>query len=367
MVSRLTNGSQKAQSKLKHPQLLELRELLAAAVECAEAKRHPWSHADTARLIQERFSVTLSPRSIPRVLHRMSDACLHGSGLSVFRNDFFALYKGDACKVVDLLPDNSVDCIVTSPPYYGQRDYQVPGQIGLERHPQEYIDRLMDLFRRVKRLLKPTGSLWVNLGDTYWSGKGRPCGPDKKQRNRRFLRPQDRSGPRPLCAPKQQLLIPHRFAIAMQDDGWIVRNDNVWYKENPTPDPARDRSASAHEYMFHFVQQRRYFYNFDAVAVPSDGDQHVKSPPSVWTLRSKPSFKKHIAVFPESLVRIPVLATLPPGGVILDPFCGSGTALGYAVGLGDGRRAIGIDISESALAEATALMEAIRPVLPDRT
>ena len=273
-----------------------------------------------------------------------------------FESPRLTLYRGDSERVLESLPDASVDCIVTSPPYYGQRDYGVRNQIGLEKHPQQYIDRLVAVFRAAKRVLKPTGSLWVNIGDTYWSGKGMPHGPDKKQKNRRFMRPQDHSGPKPLCRPKQLLLIPHRLAIAMQEDDWIVRNDNVWFKVNPTPDPAEDRSAAAHEYMFHFVRQRRYRYNFDAVAVPSNGDRKIKPPPSVWHIPTATNFKKHIAVFPEALVRIPVLATLPPRGVILDPFCGSATALGFALGQKKCRHAIGIDVSTSALKEAKDLL-----------
>lgn len=273
-----------------------------------------------------------------------------------FESPQISLYRGNAVAVLTSFPEGSVDCIVTSPPYYGQRDYGVRNQIGLEKHPQHYIDKLVEVFRAARRVLKPKGSLWVNIGDTYWSGKGRSGGVDKKQKNRRFFRPQDHSGPRPLCTPKQLLLIPHRFAIAMQEDGWIVRNDNVWYKVNPTPDPTIDRSASAHEYIFHFVLQRHYYYNFDAVSVPSTGERETKSPPSVWQIPTTTNFKKHIAVFPESLVRIPILATLPPKGILLDPFCGSGTALGYAVEQGKNRRAIGIDISTSALKEAKQLL-----------
>jgi site-specific DNA-methyltransferase (adenine-specific) len=300
--------------------------------------------------------VRYHPNYIYRLLERIRDVSVRNGGTIYFKTPQVTLYHGDGVSVLDLLPDASVDCIVTSPPYYGQRDYGVPKQIGLEQHPQQYIERLVRVFSAARRALKPTGSLWVNLGDTYWSGKGQPQGPDHKQKNRRFMRPQDRSGPRPLCAPKQLLLIPHRFAIAMQDEGWIVRNDNVWYKVNPTPDPTKDRSASAHEYMFHFVLRRRYYYDFDAVAIPSNGQRKTKSPQSVWDVPTATNFKKHIAVFPEALVRIPVLATLPPGGVILDPFCGSGTALQYALTQGKRRRAIGIDISLSALEEAKELL-----------
>lgn len=268
-----------------------------------------------------------------------------------FESPQVTLYHGDSLEILHLLDDESVDCIVTSPPYYGQRDYGVEGQIGLEDHPQKYIDRLVLVFQATKRVLKPTGSLWVNLGDTYWSGKGRPQGIDAKQKNRRFLRPQDKSGKGPLCTPKQLLLIPHRFAIAMQDVGWIVRNDNVWYKTNPTPDPAHDRSASAHEYVFHFVKNKNYHYDFLSVAEFSKSQGKPKSPPSVWQITSKPSFKKHIAVFPSELVRIPILATLPPNGVFLDPFCGSGTAISYAISQKRGVKLYGIDINKNALEE----------------
>lgn len=266
------------------------------------------------------------------------------------------LHCGNAETVLQSVATASVDCIVTSPPYYGQRDYAEPEQIGLEKHPQDYVQRLIAVFQEAKRVLKPEGSLWVNLGDTYWSGKGRPHGADPKQKYRRFLRPQDSSGPRPLCTPKQLLLIPHRFAIAMQDEGWIVRNDNVWYKVNPTPDPVEDRCASAHEYMFHFVLQRKYYFNFEAVAVPSQGKRATKAPPSVWTIQSAPTFKKHCAVFPEELVKIPIGATLPPTGVLLDPFCGSGTSLQYALTQKPNCHVIGVDISASALDEAKELL-----------
>ncbi|NJM06769.1 site-specific DNA-methyltransferase [Candidatus Gracilibacteria bacterium] len=304
------------------------------------------------------FDVIYHPNYVPRVLQQVQQALSEQAGLGAyFRNTRVSLYRGEAAAILALLPPASVDCIVTSPPYYGQRDYGVPNQIGLEQHPKEYIERLVQVFQAAKRVLKPSGGLWVNLGDTYWSGKGRPHGPDEKQRHRRFLRPQDASGPRPLCTPKQLLLIPHRFAIAMQDEGWIVRNDNVWYKVNPTPDPVDDRCAAAHEYMFHFVLGRKYYFNAGAVAVPSQGERPTKAPPSVWMIRSAPTFKKHMAVFPEELVRIPIQATLPPGGTILDPFCGSGTALSYALAHIERCQAVGVDISPAALEEAQVLLE----------
>src|SRR5438132_7998823 len=279
-----------------------------------------------------------------------------------FSSSQITLYRGDAAILLSKMPNDSVDCIVTSPPYYGKRDYGTVGQLGLEDHPQAYIDKLVEVFSRAKRILKPAGSLWINIGDTYWSGKGRSHGEDAKQKNRRFNRPQDKRGTGPWCVPKQLLLIPHRFAIAMQEDGWVVRNDNVWYKPAPIPDPIADRCSLAHEYVFHFVKQRKYYFNAKAVAIPSNGKRETKPPFSVWIVptvseQTTSYRKKHIAAFPEQLVSLPILATCPPNGILLDPFCGSGTALFAAIARGEGRKAIGIDISEEALQETKSIAD----------
>lgn len=280
-----------------------------------------------------------------------------------FSTPRITLYRGDAAEILSSMQADSVHCIITSPPYYGQRDYGVDGQLGLEEHPQMYIDKLVAIFHQAKRVLKPTGSLWVNIGDTYWSGKGRSHGIDTKQKYRRFARPQDKTGERPWCTPKQLLLIPHRFAIAMQDDGWVVRNDNVWQKPTPTPDPVKDRCALTHEYMFHFVKRRKYYFDTEAVAIPSKGKCATKSPPSVWTIPTSSSGKMHRAVFPEQLVMLPLQATCPLNGVLIDPFCGSGTALIEALAQSQERQVIGIDISEEALKEAKALLCPEKPTL----
>jgi site-specific DNA-methyltransferase (adenine-specific) len=269
-----------------------------------------------------------------------------------YESDSITLYQGDAGKILPLMRENSVDCIVTSPPYYGQRDYGEDDQIGLESSPQQYIDRLVAVFGHIKRILKSTGSLWVNIGDTYWSGKGRPKGKDSKQKHRRFDRPQDKVGEKPWCVSKQLLLIPHRFAIAMQEDGWIVRNDNVWSKVAPTPDPVDDRCSLTHEYMFHFVKKKKYYFDAEAVAVPSAGNKATKPPASVWSIRTANNRTKHQAVFPDELVSIPIKSTCPPNGIVLDPFCGTGTSLSFAVLLGGKRKGIGIDISINSLNEA---------------
>lgn len=235
-----------------------------------------------------------------------------------------------------------VNCMVTSPPFYGQRDYGVDGQIGLEEHPTQFISSLVSCFEAAKPVLAENGSLWVNLGDTYWSGKGEHKSGESKQSARRFgLRPQDKTGDGLLCKPKQLLLIPHRFAIAMQDADWIVRNDNVWVKPNPIPDQVRDRCSMSHEYVFHLVKSRWYYFNKDAVGRQSESGSTLP-PPDTWEIAPARSTHKHKARFSEELVRIPILATTPKGGVVLDPFGGSGTSLRFA--RKHGFRAIGIDI-----------------------
>ena len=236
-----------------------------------------------------------------------------------------------------------VNCMVTSPPFYGQRDYGVDGQIGLEEHPRDFIANLVECFEASRSVLAENGSLWVNLGDTYWSGKGEHKSGEGKQSARRFgLRPQDRTGDGELCKPKQLLLIPHRFAIAMQDQDWLVRNDNVWVKPNPIPDQVRDRCSVSHEYVFHLVKSRWYYFDKAAVGRKSPSG-NILPPPDTWEIAPARSSQRHKARFSEELVRIPILSTTPRGGVVMDPFGGSGTSLVFA--RKHGFRAIGIDLN----------------------
>lgn len=256
------------------------------------------------------------------------------------------VFVGDVRSVLEHLVNEGiqVDCIVTSPPFYGQRDYGVDGQIGLEAHPQEYVDALVEVFEACRPVLRDTGSLWVNLGDTYWSGKGAHKSTEIKQGARRFgVRPQDLPGDGGWARPKQLLLLPHRFAIAMQDAGWLVRNDNVWVKPNPIPDQVRDRCSISHEYMFHFTKERWYY--FDRTPVGRTGDHGRVLPPlDTWVVPSSRGNGHHKASYPEELVRVPILATTPPLGIVLDPFVGSGTSMVFAKA--HNFRSIGIDLNE---------------------
>lgn len=261
-----------------------------------------------------------------------------------YSDEHVLIFHMDVKEAIRVLTEAGVlaNCIVTSPPFYGQRDYGVKGQIGLEEHPSQFVTSLVESFDAARSVLAENGSLWVNLGDTYWSGKGEHKSGEAKQSARRFgLRPQDRKGDGKLCRPKQLLLLPHRFAIAMQDKDWLVRNDNVWVKPNPIPDQVRDRCSMSHEYVFHFVKSRWYYFNKMAVGRKSPSGA-ILPPADTWELPPARSSHKHKARFSEELVRIPVLSTTPPSGIVLDPFAGSGTSLLYA--RKNGFRAIGIDI-----------------------
>jgi len=262
-----------------------------------------------------------------------------------YADDESLIFHSDVSKALQLLADEGVevDCIVTSPPFYGQRDYGVDGQIGLEQHPQQFVDALVEVFELCRPVLRDTGSLWVNLGDTYWSGKGAHKSDEAKQAARRFgVRPQDLPGDGKWARPKQLLLIPHRFAIAMQDAGWLVRNDNVWVKPNPIPDQVRDRCSTSHEYVFHFTKERWYYFDRLAVGRPS-GRGGILPPLDTWVVPPSRGDGHHRASFSEELVRVPVLSTTPADGIVLDPFAGSGTTLRFA--RSRGFRSIGIDLN----------------------
>lgn len=186
-----------------------------------------------------------------------------------YQDDQIQLYHGQALDVARGFADGSVDCIVTSPPYYGLRDYGEEGQYGVEDSPAEYVDNMRTLFAELRRVLSDDGTLWLNLGDSYYSGRGNP-GPnsaDKKQAARRgWVRPVDRPG-QSWAKPKNLLGIPWRVAFALQDDGWILRNDNIWSKPNTMPESVTDRLSSKHEYVFMFSKSQRYYFDLDAIRV----------------------------------------------------------------------------------------------------
>lgn len=294
-------------------------------------------------------------------------------------DDSVTLYQGDAHAVATHLADESVDCIVTSPPYYGLRDYGADGQYGMEDSPAEYVENMRALFSELRRVLADDGTIWVNLGDSYYSGRGNP-GPnsaDEKQPARRgWVRPVDRPG-QSWAKPKNLLGIPWRVAFALQDDGWILRNAAIWHKPNAMPESVTDRLANRYEHVFMFSKSRRYWFDLDAIRVPATTEragaltwdretdcipgqkpQHRsgrsaaqaargRNPGDVWVIPTQPFAAAHFAVMPVVLAQQCVSASCKPEGTVLDPFNGSGTT-GLAAQR-TGRRYVGIDINRDYL------------------
>lgn len=245
------------------------------------------------------------------------------------------VYLGDANAVLGTFPDNSYQCVVTSPPYYWLRDYGVDGQIGKEWKIKEYVQAIADVMDQVKRVLVSDGVLFLNIGDTYYSGKGESQGIDKKSRKRRFgLRAVDASG---LGLPMKSLIgIPWRVAIEMIDRGWVLRSSIIWDRLHSLPESVKDRPGRTYEYIFMFVKSRKYYFNQQALNGQKD---------DVWTIKARPKPTPGIstAPFPDELVQKCLDVGCPLDGNVLDPFAGSGTTLRVAIQ--SKRDATGIDLN----------------------
>jgi DNA modification methylase len=274
---------------------------------------------------------------------------------------------GDVRTRLAELPDGSVQTCVTSPPYWGLRDYGQGDQIGLEQTPEEYVAQMVDVFRQVRRVLADDGTLWLNLGDSYGAGK-------------------------------QLIGIPWRVALALQADGWVLRQDIIWNKPNPMPESVKDRCTKAHEYVFLMSKASRYKYDQAAIAEESlrpgavgiiGGQKARREPPisesdpryrggseqwgrsvevgsrrnrrSVWTTASRPFPGAHFAVMPEALVEPCILAGSSPDDLVLDPFAGSGTV--GVVALRHGRDFIGVELNPEYAAIAEARIAGDAPLL----
>lgn len=324
------------------------------------------------------------------------------------------VYLGDSLEVLMGFPYESIDCCVTSPPYYGLRDYGAEGQIGLENSPEEYIDKLVSLFREVRRVLKKDGTVWVNLGDSYWGGgwrgaelnehsgdiqkgsKGTHCGETMPKMK----------GSVGVYKDKDLVGIPWMFAFAMRADGWYLRQDIIWNKPNPMPESVTDRCVKSHEYIFLFSKSKKYYFDYQSIQEEAvtqvdprigsreeysgkrdgkdgngqrafvslktrpkfggnkygdsddthfstysgkewepqkDGDVVVRNKRSVWTVNVKPTKEAHFATYPQELIRPCILAGCRSGGVVLDPFMGSGTT--GIVSRNLGRNFVGIELN----------------------
>lgn len=276
------------------------------------------------------------------------------------------ILQGDCREVLKTLPEASVHCVVTSPPYWGLRDYRVAGQIGLERTSAEFVGELVAVFRDVKRVLRDDGTAWVNMGDCYNAYNG-GAGPSSSlssgvQTNER-PRLETGFGLRERALkPKDLCLIPERLALALQEDGWWVRSRIIWHKPNPMPESITDRPTKAHEHIWMIAKSERYYYDFEAVkeeAAAESGERYAyafggekaarmtreeasgpgsrthpigyreydgkRNKRDVWTVPVKPFNDAHFATFPTDLIEPCILAGCPEGGTVLDPFGGAGT------------------------------------------
>lgn len=308
------------------------------------------------------------------------------------------IIQGDALQVLQKLPENSINCCVTSPPYWGLRDYGIDGQIGLEASIEEYVDKIVEVFGEVRRVLRGDGTCWVNLGDTYCSaggtghqGKhGDRCNRTHTQRALLSKMP-EKTGlkPKDICG------VPWRVAFALQRDGWYLRQDIIWSKPNPMPESVTDRCTKAHEYLFLLSKSEQYRWDQEAMMEPVSGTAHARirvpsgwgvgdeprravelqkpgihrkvakpgsgiknnnsfdaacvdlvthrNKRSVWTIQSDPYPEAHFATYPPDLIKPCILAGCPEDGTVLDPFAGSGTTGAVAIALG--RRAILIELN----------------------
>lgn len=256
------------------------------------------------------------------------------------------LFEGDALTVLRRLPSGSVRCVVTSPPYWGLRDYGIEEQLGLESTMQQFLHRLVAIFSEVKRVLADDGTLWLNIGDGYTSGNRGYRAPDKKNPARAMdVRPDTPEG----LKPKDLIGIPWRLAFALQDDGWYLRSDIVWNKPNAMPESVKDRPARSHEFLFMLTKSEKYYYDWEAVRERADGGG-LRNRRSVWNVNTKPFAGAHFATFPPDLIRPCIEASTAPGDFVLDPFFGSGT-----VGLvcqEESRQYVGIELNPEYVALA---------------
>ncbi len=255
-------------------------------------------------------------------------------------NNPIVVLHGDTRDVIRSIPDNSVQCVVTSPPYWGVRDYGVNNQIGAELDLMDYVNDLVMVFREVRRILASDGTFWLNIGNTYSSGGRKWRDKDDKNKGRAMsYRP-----PTPEGLKKKDLIgVAWLLALACQRDGWYLRNDIVWYKPNCQPESVKDRLTVSHEYMFLFSKSEKYYFNQDAIKQQTTNGNGVKNRRTVWSINTEPCPEAHFAVFPRELIRPCILAGSRPDDTILDPFYGAGTTGIVAKELN--RKCVGIELN----------------------
>lgn len=287
------------------------------------------------------------------------------------------IYCGNTLEVLKLFPENSIQCCVTSPPYYGLRDYGTDGQIGLEKTPEQYVQNLANIFDEVFRVLKSNGTLWLNLGDSY-NGSG---GPGSQYDNKasegykgKFTKFENPNKNIDGLKPKDLIGIPWMVAFALRLNGWYLRQDIIWNKNNPMPESVKDRCTRSHEYIFLLSKNKKYFYDYKAVqelattppatrdknkegynpsypkgdrfspGARTYGEDGKRNARSVWNINTKPYREAHFATFPLELPERCIKAGSKENDIILDPFNGAGTTCLAAKNLN--RQYIGIDLNQ---------------------
>ena len=310
------------------------------------------------------------------------------------------IVNGNSLEVLKSLPDNSIDCCVTSPPYYALRDYGCDGQIGLEETPEKYIESLCDVFSEVRRVLTPQGTLWLNIGDSY---NGNKVGNTEVVKNKKVSESNDFhkklwSG----AKPKDLIGIPWMLAFALRSQGWYLRQDIIWHKPNPMPESVTDRCTKSHEYIFLMSKSQKYYFDYEAIQEPCadqsrtnyacgnrtnginkdrndndfgersknwkprtkncqydgqkpnsfhlsrengepDKEYYVRNKRDVWSVNVKPCSEAHFATYPFELIKPCILAGCPENGIVLDPFMGSGTTAIVARSLN--RNYLGVELN----------------------
>lgn len=307
------------------------------------------------------------------------------------------IITGDCIESMRAMPAGSVHTCVTSPPYFGLRDYGHDGQIGLELTPDEFVAALVAVFREVRRVLRDDGTLWLNLGDSYNAGRNGGHAGGKKQASLERHKGIERSGANvPGLKAKDLIGIPWRVAFALQADGWYLRQDIIWHKPNPMPESVRDRCTKAHEYIFLLSKSPRYYFDHEAIKEPAVGGQtgraasfkregskraqaipgqtvgthradredvayngETRNKRSVWTVSTRPYPGAHFATFPPDLIEPCILAGCPEGGAVLDPFGGAGTT--GLVAQRHGRNAILCELNPEYAEMARERIEADKP------
>ena len=308
------------------------------------------------------------------------------------------IIQGDCLEELRKLPSEAVDCCITSPPYYGLRNYGCDGQIGLEESPEAYVSKLVEVFREVRRVLKKEGTLWLNLGDSYCSighkksssGYGTTGLAGGKAQEHTILRHENNG---PGLKHKDLIGIPWAVAFALRADGWYLRSDIIWHKPNCMPESVTDRPTKAHEYIFLLSKSQKYYYDSEAIKEESitndprkpytslgakeldgrevwhsgerreNGDFTKRNKRTVWTIPTQPFKEAHFATFPEELVEPCIKAGCPEGGIVLDPFFGAGTTGLVAKKLG--RCFVGIELNPRYIGMAQKRIAAV-PARLDR-